>query len=125
MTPAENLDLLCNTILDADEFNMGSFSVWDWDDSCHTPVCIAGYAVWLWPDIAENSLRSIFVPNYGLFAEKVGLNKDDLADLCSVSGNIFDGDPEDITPRMAVAAIRRLRDTGVVCFNWDDALTVS
>ena len=120
LTPDQNLDLLCDAIMNTKKFDMSLFYSYDWQRGCHTPCCIAGHAVFLWPDISISGDRRTLMPNYVLFAAKVGLRADDLIDLCNVTSGTFDGDLESITPRMAVAAICRLKETGKIYFDWND-----
>ena len=115
-----NLDLLCERILAAGD----NFTLREYSHECGTPACIAGHGVALWPDIREAN-HSDLVPEYGLFGEKIGVPESELQALCEDWPQLPGKPPPEgwahaVTGRMAVAALRRLRNTGEAYYDLAD-----
>lgn len=113
----ENLDLLCDFLEKTEFFLMSAYA------SCGTPACIAGHAASLWPDIRDrdHNPREL-VPDFDKFALKIGVDEEPLSGLCIAWEHVdYGGIPtREITPKMAVAALRRLQETGEAYFSRDD-----
>lgn len=98
------------------EFRMSSAIV---DLNCGSAGCIGGHAAVLWPDEIACDLilgsRS-FIPSS--LAAKLDMPFRDFWALCYGAPGV--SAMSDITREMAIAALRRLADTGVVEFRLED-----
>ena len=113
-----NLDLLCADILAAGE----RFTLKRYKHSCGTPACIAGHARAIWPDLATDEDDVDFL-NWHLFAAKIGAEQGGLEALCHMFCNLKRGSAvvvSRVTAPMAVAALKRLRETGEAYYDLAD-----
>ena len=115
---ALNLDLLCADILAAGE----RFTLKRYEHPCGAPACIAGHALAIWPDLAVHENDDDFL-HWTLFAAKIGVEQAGLEALCyrfdSLTGCSYNLISR-VKPQVAVAALKRLRETGEAYYDLAD-----
>ena len=116
----DNVELLAQDLERSKTFDISTYA-----HDCGTPACIAGHAVVRWPEIADPEYRGFRqpVPCFERFAAKLDVDKGALCDICLWwdKENVGAIHAENITNKMAAAALRRLRDTGEAYFDLADA----
>lgn len=85
--------------------------------SCGTNGCIGGFSAALWPEIVKPHDGPVPSWNDDKLAEKLGISREDHDELCYGCGPLL---YEEITRPVAVAALRRLAETGVIHFRRED-----
>lgn len=121
----DNVELLCDAIAKGEGFTMATHG------ECGSPGCIAGWATHLWPEIQDPYEPDDLQPDEELLAAKLGVDQRGLNTLCYHYGNptawdetypdsLFVYPCDEINRNMAIAALRRLRDTGEAYFSLKD-----
>ena len=116
-----NVELLARTLEETTSFDIHDHG------SCGTPMCIAGHAVFLWPDVAQPNTGPHYIPDDRKFAQKLGVDETKLYEMCYCWDGCWDDtQPSNgctgkyITGKMAATAIRRLKETGEGYFSMYD-----